>query len=73
MCVVGDLNEDVSITSNTYCCKMFRLQGLKLMIKIPTYDSETIIDHAYVSHTLNAIQTDVTDCHPVIMILYYVS
>ena len=33
ICVVGDLNEDVSITSNTHCCTMFRLQGLKQMIK----------------------------------------
>ena len=33
ICVVGDLNEDVSITSNTHCCTMFRLQGLKQIIK----------------------------------------
>ena len=32
-CVVGDLNEDVSITSNTHCCTIFRLQGLKQMVK----------------------------------------
>ena len=63
ICVVGDLNEEVSITSNTHCCTMFRLQGLKQMIKIPTHDSGTIIDHVYVSHTLNSIQTDVTDCY----------
>ena len=24
-CIVGDCNEDVSITSNTCCCGMFRL------------------------------------------------
>ena len=63
ICVVGDLNEDLSITSNTHCCTMFRLQGLKQMIKKPTHDSGTIIDHVYVSHTLNTIQTDVTDCY----------
>ena len=63
ICVVGDLNEDVSITTNTHCCTMFRLQGLKQMIKKPTHDGATIIDHVYVSHTLNTIQTDVTDCH----------
>ena len=28
-CIVGDFNEDVSITSNTHCCAMFRLQGFK--------------------------------------------
>ena len=25
-CIVGDFNEDVSITSNTHCCTMFRSQ-----------------------------------------------
>ena len=63
ICVVGDLNENVSITSNTHCCTMFRLQGLKQMINKPTHDSGTIIDHVYVSHTQNTIQTDVTDCY----------
>ena len=63
ICVVGDLNEDVSITSNTHCCTMFRLQGLKQMIKKPTHDSGIIIDHVYVSCTLNTIQTDVRDCY----------
>ena len=28
ICVVGHLNKDVSITSNTHCCTMFKLQGL---------------------------------------------
>ena len=28
-----------------------------------THDSGMIIDHVYVSHTLNTIQTDVTDCY----------
>ena len=59
ICVVGDMNEDVSITSNTHCCTMFRLQ----IIKKPTHDSGTIIDPVYVSHTFNTIQTDVTDCY----------
>ena len=30
-CIVGDFNEDVSITSNMHCCRMFRLQGFKQM------------------------------------------
>ena len=63
ICLVGDFNEDVSITSNTHCCTMFKLQGLQQMIKKPTHDSGTIIDHVYVSHTFNTIQTDVTDCY----------
>ena len=42
---------------------MLRLQGFQQMISKPTPDSGTIIDHVYVSHTLNTIQTDVTDCY----------
>ena len=33
------------------------------MISKPTYDSGTIKDHVYVSHTLNTIKPDVTDCY----------
>ena len=63
ICVLGDFNEDISITSNTHCCTMFKLQGLQQMITKQTHDSGTIIDPVYVSHTLNRIQTDVTDCY----------
>ena len=31
-CIVGDFNEKVSITSNTHCCAMFRLQAFKQMV-----------------------------------------
>ena len=61
-CIVGDFNEDISITSITHCCTMFRLHGFKQMVNKPTDDSGTIIDHVYVSQTVNTIQTDVTDC-----------
>ena len=62
-CIVGDFNEDVSITSNMHCCTMFRSQGFKQMVNKPTHDSGTIIDHLYMSQTLNTMQTDVTDCY----------
>ena len=62
-CIVGDFNEDVSITSNMCCCTMFRLQGFKQMVNKPTHDSGTIIYHVYISQTLNTMQTDVTDCY----------
>ena len=62
-CIVGDFNEDVSFTSNTRCCTMFRSQGFQQMINEPTHDSGTIIDHVYKSQTLHTMQTDVTDCH----------
>ena len=62
-CIVGDFNEDVSITSNTCCCTMLRLQGFKQLVNKPTHDSGTSIDHVYMSQTLNTMQTDVTDCY----------
>ena len=62
-CIVDDFNEDVSITSNTCCCAMFRLHGFKQMDNKVTHDSGTIIDHVYVSQTVNTMQTDVTDCY----------
>ena len=62
ICLIGDLNEDVSITSNTRCT-MFKLQGLQQMIKKPTHDSGTIIDHVYVSHT----QYNTNRCHRLLL------
>ena len=62
-CMVGDFNEDVSITSNMCCCTMFRSQGFQQMVNKPTHDSGTIIDHVYMSETLHTMQTDVTDCY----------
>ena len=62
-CIVGDFNEDVSITSNMCCCTMFTSQGFKQMVNKPTHDSGTIIDNLYMSQTLNTMQTDVTDCY----------
>ena len=62
-CIVGDFNEDVSLTSNTCCCAMFRLQAFKQMDSKQTHDNGTIIDHVYVSQTVNTMQADVTDCY----------
>ena len=62
-CIVGDFNEDVSITSNTYCCAMFRLQAFQQMVSKLTHDSGTITDHVYVSQTVHTMQTDVIDCY----------
>ena len=62
-CIVGDFNEDVSITSNAHCCAMFKLQAFKQMVSKPTHDSGTIIDCVYMSQSVNTMQTDVTDCY----------
>ena len=37
-CIVGDFNEDVSITPNTHCCGMFRLQAFKQIVNKPTQE-----------------------------------
>ena len=54
-CIVGDFNEDVSITSNICCCAMFRSQAFKQMVSKLTHDSGTIIDHVYVSQTIHTV------------------
>ena len=62
-CIISGFNEGVSITPNTHCCTMFRLQGFKQIVNKPTHDNETIIDHIYVSQTVNTMQTDVIGCY----------
>ena len=62
-CIVRDFNEDVSITSNTCCSAMFTSQAFNQMVSKLTHDSGTIIDHVYVSQTINTMQTDITDCY----------
>ena len=54
-CIIGDFNEDVSITSNTRCCAMFTSQAFKQMVNKLTHNSGTIIDHVYVSQTINTM------------------
>ena len=71
-CIVGDFNEDISITSNTCCCTKFRSKGFKQMVNKPTHDSGTIIDHVYTSQTLNTMQTMSQTAITVIMIPFYV-
>ena len=40
-CIVGDFNEDVSVTPNTHCCRVFRLQAFKQIVSKLTHDSGT--------------------------------
>ena len=71
-CIVGDFNEDVSITSNTHCCAMFRSQTFNQMVSKLTHDSGTIIDHVDVSQTINTMQQMSQTVITVIMISFYV-
>ena len=57
---MGDFNEDISTTCKRHCCSMLTLNGFKQMVKKPTTDSGTLIDHVYVSQKMR-VTTDVTD------------
>ena len=61
-CVVGDINEDILLTSVKQCCSMFCAKGFKQVVTKPTRDSGTLIDHVYVSTSLK-VDTDVSDCY----------
>ena len=61
-CVVGDINEDILLTSEKQCCSMFCVEGFKQVVTKPTCDSRTLIDHVYVSNSLQ-IDSDVSDCY----------
>ena len=61
-CIVGDFNEDISITCKRHCCSMWTLNGFKQMVKKSTTDSRTLIDHVSVSQMMT-VTTYVTDCY----------
>ena len=61
-CIVGDFNEDISMTCQRHCSSMLTLIGFKQMVKNPTTDSGTLIDHVYVSQDMT-VTTDSTDCY----------
>ena len=52
-CVVGDINEDILLTSEKQCCSMFCAEGFKQVVTKQTCDSGTLIDHVYVSTSLS--------------------
>ena len=62
ICIVGDFNEDISVTCKRHYCSMLTLNGFKQIVKKPTTDSGTLIDHVYVSQKIT-VRTDVTDCY----------
>ena len=61
-CVVGDINEDILLTSEKQGYSMFCAEGFKQVVTKPTCDSGTLIDHVYVFTSLK-VDTDVSDCY----------
>ena len=62
LCIIGNINEDVSLSENRKCCSLFKSKGLYQLVTKPTCDSGTLIDHVYTRRTLQ-IKTDVSDCY----------
>ena len=60
LCIIGDINEDVSISENRTCCSLFKSKGLYQLVTKPTQDSGTLIDHVYARRKQ---KTDVSDCN----------
>ena len=60
-CTVGDINEDIALTSDKQCCSTLKVHGFKQMVTKPTCDSGTLLDHVYVTPKVS-ITTDVSDC-----------
>ena len=62
LCIIGGINEDVSLSENRTCCSLFKSKGLYQLVTKPTHDSGTLIDHVYTRRTLQ-IKTDVSNCY----------
>ena len=61
-CIMGDINEDIALTSDKQCCSTLKVHGFIQMVTKPTHDSGTLLDHVYVTSKV-AITTDVNDCY----------
>ena len=62
LCIIGDINEDVSTSENRTCCSLSKSKRLYQLVTKLTCDSGTLIDHVYARRTLQ-IKTDVSDCY----------
>ena len=62
LCIIGDINEDVSPSENRTCCLLSKSKGLYQLVTKPTHDSGILIDHVCTRRTLQ-IKTDGSDCY----------
>ena len=64
ICVIGDVNDDVSSDASTPILDMFLGCDVTQHVSSPTWDSGTIIDHVYTWNIPEHIVcTDVDACH----------
>ena len=59
---MGDINEDIALTSDKQCCSTLKVHGFKQMVTKPTCDSGTLLDHVYVAPKV-PFTTDVSGCY----------
>ena len=62
VCVMGDFNKDVLVSDARTCSMMFKSKGHKQIVKKPTRDSGTLINHIYTTNGLH-LTTNVCDCY----------
>ena len=61
-CILGDINEDIALTSEKQCCSTLKFHEFTQMVTKPTRDSGTLLDHVYVTSKVS-ITTDENDCY----------
>ena len=61
ICILGDFNVDVLGKNDTVLSSMFKKHSYTQIVRKPTRDSGTLIDHAYVTGELD-VTSDVIDC-----------
>lgn len=61
--VLGDFNDDVSTASSSQLLRMMSSKGFSQLVKVPTTDSGSSIDHIYYTGTTTNVFTDVVDTY----------
>ena len=64
--VIGDINENFNkLSKSTKFEKMMKQKGFNQLIKEPTYESGSIIDHIYVNHAMatKKVFTDINEAY----------
>ena len=62
-CVIGDINEDLSLSLDKPLYSMFKTLGFKQQITMPTRDCGTLIDHIYTRGFPGTNKSHVYDCY----------
>jgi len=61
--VLGDFNDDVSTVSSSQLLRMMSSKGFSQLVKVPTTDSGSSLDHIYYTGTTTNVFIDVVDTY----------